>query len=102
MTEHTSLYDILLEIVPAVILALFGGFAEMMLRSEKGGVSVKYICSSLVVSAFIGMVVCLLMYDKDISPAYQGAAAGVAGASARTLMDVIKTSGVKIMRRFLD
>lgn len=102
MNIESPLVKIIVEIIPSIIIALFGGFVELMLRAENTKVSAKFICSSLVVAAFVGMIVSLLMYDKDFSPAFQGAVVGVAGASARTIMEILKDKGSLIIRRFFD
>ena len=94
-----ELGQILIEILPAICIALFGGFVEMMLRAEKGEVSAKYIISTLVVAGFVGMIVSLILYDRDVSPALHGAAVGVAGASARTIMDLLQRWCVTFLKR---
>jgi RsiW-degrading membrane proteinase PrsW (M82 family) len=95
----SQLVNILVDVIPAVALAIFGGLAEVMLRSEKDNMSVKFVLGSLVVSGFIGMIVALCLYDRNIPPAVQGAAVGIAGASARTLMEIVVKKGGSLIER---
>jgi hypothetical protein len=93
---------IILETLPAIFIAVFGGFCEAMYRSEKTNFSVKSIFITLIVAGFVGMMVALLLYDRDVSPAIYGAAAGVAGASARSVMGLLQTWGTRFLKRYID
>ena len=62
----------------------------MAIGAEKKQISVKFILSTLAVAGFVGMIVSLILYDRHISPALQGAIAGIAGASSRSMMELLK------------
>jgi len=101
--KGSELIAILVDIFPAICIALFGGFVEMMLRAEVSEINVKFMISTLVVAGFIGMIVSLILYDHDISPAMHGAAVGVSGASARTIMELLnKWVAKKIIKALGD
>jgi hypothetical protein len=73
----------------------------MMLRSDRNKLDVRYVIASLVVAGFVGMLVSLLLYDHNISPSLHGAAVGIAGASSRTIMEVIQKWGIKIVEKLI-
>lgn len=94
----SNLVSIILNIFPAICIALFGGFVEMLLRWESSEFSVKMALTNLFVAGFVGMIVGLILYDYDVSPAIHGAAVGVSGASARTIMEILKKWLLKVFR----
>ena len=96
-----ALLLILIESIPAICIGLFGGFVELMLRSEDSTVSLKFVISTLIVAGFVGMIVSLLIYDYDLSPSFKGALVGVAGASSRTVMELLKKWGRSAIKRIL-
>lgn len=94
----SNLVSIILSILPAICIALFGGLVRMMLRGENGDFNAKQAITDLFVAGFVGMIVGLILYEYDISPAIHGAVVGVSGAYARTIMELLKNWVVKMLR----
>lgn len=96
-----GLFVIIKEIWPAVILALFGGFVELMTRTENTKVSVKFIISTFVTAGFIGMIVSLILYEINMPLSLKGAIIGASGASARSLLGVVQKWGSSFVKKIL-
>lgn len=72
------------------LLAAFGGLA----RSCRYGVkSWRQFCGSIVVSAFTGVVVHLMLFDSSISPHVQAAIVAASGYSGGAILDAL-VSGI--------
>ena len=69
-----------------MLLAVFGGLA----RSARFGItSWKQFLSAVVLSAFTGVLVCLLMEDLAWSPAIKSAIIAISGYSGGIILDAL-------------
>ena len=69
-----------------LLLSLFGGFAKAMRDGIK---SWKQFLSSMVVSAFAGVIVHLLIQDAAVNGSVKAAMVGLSGYSGVVILDVL-------------
>lgn len=80
---------IVIEAIPHVILAIFGGVASLIINKDEIVNDIKTNLGELFLSAFAGLIMFLLLTDGNISSLYIGAACGVAGMSAKRVLTII-------------
>lgn len=93
MDEFRNSLKTILEMWPAILLALLGGIARMI--NSKRAVTVCFVFGGLLSSAFVAIVVSLLLADAEIPRCTQMAIVGMSGYSSSEILSVLKTKILK-------
>ncbi len=76
----------LLEVLPAVVLAMFGGIAKLLLGKET--ITFRVLISSMFVSGFVGAVTGFLIQPLNLHPGYSSFLCAMSGHSAGLVLFV--------------
>lgn len=98
MHNNYSEFRELLEALTApAILAVFGGIARACRYGVK---SWRQFCGSIVVSAFTGVLVHLMIQESGFSTSTQAAIVAVSGYSGGSILDVIASGLIQQLNKF--
>lgn len=92
----------LLELLPSILLATFGGLARTLVgkqRHEK--YNWKIGLTEIIIAAFAGVMIHFLLSTFSIPDGCKSAAVGIAGYSAREILNLLRGAFIKKLKKEL-
>ncbi|MGE4520643.1 MAG: phage holin family protein [Desulfobacteraceae bacterium] len=93
MDEFRSVLKIMLEMLPAILLALLGGIVRMVNKKET--ITFCFVLGGLFSSAFVAIIVSLLLSGVEIPKCTQMAMVGMSGYSSSEILGILKSKILK-------
>lgn len=94
--DYSSFQELIETLTGPVILAAFGGIARACRYGIK---SWRQFCGSIVVSAFTGVVVHLMLRESSLSTSLQAAVVAASGYSGGALLDAIAAGIIQQIKK---
>lgn len=80
-----------LELLPSVLLAVFGGFTRTLVGKQRNeAYNWRIGLSEMIIAAFAGVTIHLVLSEFNMSESYKSAAVGLAGYSGREILNLLR------------
>lgn len=93
MSDFRNSLKIIWEMWPAIMLAVLGGVVRMI--NSKHAITTYFFIGGLLSSAFVAVVVSLLLAEARVPQLTQMAMVGMSGYSSSELLGILKTKIIK-------
>lgn len=91
----------IVELLPALLLAAFGGFAGTLANRREGEhLTMKKLITELVIAVFSGLLTYYLLQEYGVSENLRTAAVALAGYSARGVLAIVNAIWLHELKRF--
>lgn len=91
-----TLASILFEHWPAYCIGIFGAFARLIFSTEKD-ISVRLLIGTFMTAGFVGMLLSLYLYERDLSIALKGFLIGAVSSTTREALTFIQAISKKLL-----
>ena len=90
----------IVELLPALLLAAFGGFAGTLANRKEGEhLTMKKLITELVIAVFSGLLTYYLLQEYGVSENLRTAAVALAGYSARGVLAIVNAIWLQALDR---
>lgn len=90
----------ILELLPSILLAVFGGFTRTLVGKQRNeAYNFRIGLSEMTIAAFAGVTIHLVLSEFNMPESYKSAAVGLAGYSAREILSLLRGFLIKKIKK---